>query len=72
MKKVIGFILVAIPVLNLIGKIGASGSNRGNSTSPISIILLLMMFVGGIILINNSPKNKVEEPQSKDTAKKDD
>jgi hypothetical protein len=53
MKKVIGYILVVIPVLNLIGKIGADGSNRGASTSPMSIILLLMMFIGGIILITN-------------------
>jgi hypothetical protein len=72
MKKVIGYILVIIPVLNLIGKIGAAGSNRGVSTSPISIILLLMMFVGGIILITNSPQKKDEETQSKDIVKKDD
>lgn len=72
MKKVIGYILVAIPVLNLIGKIGAAGSEKGTSISPISIILLLMMFVGGILLIANSPKNKDEEPQSKDIVKKDD
>lgn len=72
MKKIIGYILVAIPVLNLIGKIGAAGSEKGTSISPISIILLLMMFVGGILLIANSPKNKDEEPQSKDIVKKDD
>jgi hypothetical protein len=31
-----------------------------------------MMFIGGILLIVNSPQKKDEEPQSKDIVKKDD
>jgi len=72
MKKVIGWILIAIPILNVIGKMGAAAGNRDVSISPAAIIILIMMFVGGVILIGSASNKKDEEPPTKDIVKKDD
>jgi len=72
MKKVIGWILIVIPVLNFIGRIAASANNREIPISPATIIILIMMFGGGITLLNSASNKKDEEPPTKDIVKKDD
>lgn len=53
MKKVIGWIFICIPMINLIGFIGGSSIQR----TPLGIVILIAMFGGGIALVSNSKKN---------------
>ncbi|MDL2265582.1 hypothetical protein LJC57_00875 [Parabacteroides sp. OttesenSCG-928-G07] len=68
MKKVIGWILIIIPILNFIGR---SAGNRDIPISPMALILLIMMFIGGITLVNSASKKKDKESQTKDISKND-
>lgn len=72
MKKTIGWILISIPILNIIGKVGAVADNKEVSISPAAFIILIMMFFGGISLIGSSSKKKDGDLPSKDLEKKDD
>lgn len=60
MKKVFGGILLAISVLNLIAIIGRS-SNGESVGSPLYIILIIMMFFGGIGLLATKKTDKTTE-----------
>jgi hypothetical protein len=53
MKKVLGWIFISISVLNFIGIISSSSIER----TPIGILILLVMFFGGIALISTSKKS---------------
>lgn len=58
MKKILGYILIAIPILNVVAIIGSNSGGRESSSSPLEIIFLILMFFGGIALISKSSKNK--------------
>ena len=53
MKKVLGWIFIVIPIINLIGIISGSSIKR----TLLGIIILIVMFLGGIALVSASKKN---------------
>lgn len=60
MKKVLGWILICIPIINILGTI----SNPSIPHSPLGIIILVIMFLGGIAMISSSKKNKSEDNET--------
>lgn len=70
MKKTIGWILLVISILNLISILVRL--SKGDSVgSPLYIIIVIMMFIGGISLIN-SKKKSIEEKQNLPSSKEND
>ena len=53
MKKVLGWIFIVIPMINLIGIVIGSSIQR----TLLGIIILIVMFFGGIALVSSSKKN---------------
>jgi hypothetical protein len=52
MQKVVGWILIIIPVINFIGRITASAYNKEIPISPIGIVMFIAMLIVGIYLLN--------------------
>lgn len=55
MRKIIGYIFVIIPLLNVITFIRTNGTFHSTPT----IVVLILMFIGGLIMLNH--KDKIEE-----------
>lgn len=56
MKKVLGWIFICIPIINIIGNIGNPSMQR----TPLGIIILVIVFIGGIALVSSSKKKDGE------------
>lgn len=72
MKKILGYIFITIPIINVLGRIAAASGNRTIPISPMGIIILIMMFFGGITLLSSSKKKNEEEPKKDELVKTDD